>query len=149
MHPLAFILKVDQTVNKHSVVSISEMLSLALHSMVLLAKAGQDYLSVPAMAKTTGCSVNHLAKVMQQLTRAGLVKAVRGPKGGFALNRAAGKISFLDIFEAVEAKINPGGCPVAKANCPFEHCIFDNTITAMNEQFLEFLQTKRLSDFTL
>ena len=133
--------------NKHSVVNISEMLSLALHSMVLLAKNKQGYLSVRAMAETTACSVNHLAKVMQQLAKAGLVKAVRGPKGGFALNRPADEISFLDIFEAVEAKISPGGCPVAKANCPFEHCIFGNTITAMNEQFLEFLKSKKLSSF--
>lgn len=135
--------------NKHSIVNISEMLSLALHNMVLLAKNKQGYLSVRAMADTTGCSVNHLAKVMQRLTKADLVKSVRGPKGGFALNKEASKISFLDIFEAVEAKISPGGCPVAKPNCPFEQCIFDNTVTTINEQFLDFLKHKKLSAFAL
>ncbi len=98
--------------NKNSVVNISEMLSLALHSMVLIAKKDKILLSVRDIAETTGCSINHLAKAMQRLTQAGLVRSVRGPKGGFTLNKAAEKISFLDIYEAVEAKIDAKGCPV-------------------------------------
>jgi len=123
------------------------MLSLALHSMVLIAKKDKELLSVRDIAEATGFSVNHLAKVMQRLTQASLVKSVRGPKGGFALKRDAADITFLDIYEAVESKIKVNGCPVDKEKCPFNKCIFDDTISSINRQFSDFLQSRNLESF--
>ncbi|MDA8087776.1 MAG: Rrf2 family transcriptional regulator [Nitrospiraceae bacterium] len=43
-----------------------------------------------------------VAKIMQKLSRAGIVKSHRGVRGGFELARAPALISFLDIIEAVQ-----------------------------------------------
>jgi Rrf2 family transcriptional regulator, nitric oxide-sensitive transcriptional repressor len=128
----------------NSVINISEMLSLALHSMVLIANSGGGVLSVKDIARETGYSINHLAKVMQRLVKAGLLQSLRGPKGGFLLKRDAANISFLDIYEAVEGKIDLEGCPVGQTKCPFSKCIFDGTITLLNKQFLQFMKRKTL-----
>jgi Rrf2 family protein len=47
-------------------------------------------------------------KVMRQLTRARLVNAHRGSKGGFTLRMPANEISFLRIIEAIEGPIETG-----------------------------------------
>lgn len=47
-------------------------------------------------------------KVMRQLTRARIVNAHRGSKGGFTLRMAANDISFLKIIEAIEGPIETG-----------------------------------------
>jgi Rrf2 family protein len=46
-----------------------------------------------------------LGKIFQSLTRAGIVRSARGSGGGFTLARLPGKISALEIIEAVEGPI--------------------------------------------
>ncbi len=47
-------------------------------------------------------------KVMRQLTRARLVNAHRGSKGGFSLRVPADEINFLKIIEAIEGPLETG-----------------------------------------
>ncbi|RED92795.1 RrF2 family transcriptional regulator [Marinoscillum furvescens] len=61
-----------------------------------------------------------IRRLIGLLRTAGIVKTVAGPKGGFALNRAASEISLWDLYLATRdsqlfrqpAKINPT-CPVS------------------------------------
>jgi Rrf2 family transcriptional regulator, iron-sulfur cluster assembly transcription factor len=46
-----------------------------------------------------------LAKVLQILTKAGVVKSRRGVKGGFLLARSAGEITMKEVIEAIEGPI--------------------------------------------
>jgi len=46
-----------------------------------------------------------LAKIFQSLARAGLVRSVRGAKGGFVMTRRPEEISVLEIIEAIEGRI--------------------------------------------
>ncbi|MCF8044104.1 MAG: Rrf2 family transcriptional regulator, partial [Desulfarculaceae bacterium] len=66
---------------------ISEAASLALHTMGLLASRPGEQVPTRELAARLKVSEAHLAKVMQRLGRAGLVRSQRGPKGGFALER--------------------------------------------------------------
>ncbi len=132
----------------NSVFKISDMLSLALHSMVYIAGRNPELVSVKEIAGVTGCSVNHLAKVMQRLTRAGLLHSVRGPKGGFTLVRKPEDISFMQIYQAIEGEPAVKGCPLADSNCPFNKCIFGDTVDNINRQFIDYLEDTTLDRFT-
>lgn len=55
-----------------------------------------------AIAKEYNIPLEYLLKIMQQLVRVRILSSKRGPRGGFYLARPAGKISMLDIIEAVE-----------------------------------------------
>lgn len=48
-----------------------------------------------------GISVSYLQQIVAHLRRHALVRAVRGPGGGYLLGRAADKISMADIIKAV------------------------------------------------
>ena len=73
---------------------ISFATNIALHAMGLLASQ-QDgcCLTAAQLGGHLGVSENHLTKIMQRLTRVGLVASKRGPKGGFGLGRDKRDIS--------------------------------------------------------
>lgn len=49
-----------------------------------------------------GLSERYLEKVMQELVRAGILKGVRGPRGGYLLARDAADITVGEIVRAAE-----------------------------------------------
>jgi Rrf2 family protein len=55
-------------------------------------------------------SADYLMQLFVKLRRAGLVKSVRGPRGGFKLSRAPAKITVGDVVRAVEGPIGVAPC---------------------------------------
>ena len=70
----------------------------ALYAMLELAKDPERQVSAADIAKQYGISLNHLAKVMRDLSRAGLVEAVRGVGGGYRLRANAKRTTLLDVI---------------------------------------------------
>ena len=130
------------------VVAVSEMLSLALHSMVLIALKGQEYVSVKEIAAATGASEAHLAKVLQRLTKAGLLRSIRGPKGGFALTKPPEDITMLDVYEVIEGPVVERKCPTGRPTCPFAACILGGVPQRLNKEFTDYLASKTLGDLS-
>ncbi|MBB4200501.1 transcriptional regulator [Rhodoblastus sphagnicola] len=54
------------------------------------------------LADLQGVPAEYLAKVFTKLSKAGLVEATEGARGGFALARPADEISFLDVVHAID-----------------------------------------------
>ncbi|MGI6567365.1 MAG: RrF2 family transcriptional regulator, partial [Limnochordia bacterium] len=130
------------------VVAVSEMLSLALHSMVLIALKDQEYVNVREIAAATGASEAHLAKVLQRLAKAGLLRSVRGPKGGFALTKAPEDVTMLDVYEVIEGPVTESRCPTGRPACPFAACILGGVPERLNKEFTDYLQSKTLGDLS-
>ncbi|MGB9814078.1 MAG: RrF2 family transcriptional regulator [Thermovenabulum sp.] len=125
------------------------MLSLAFHSMVLIASTNEkEYLNVKDIAIKLNASEAHLAKVMQRLSKFGLLRSVRGPKGGFTLAKGPDEITLYDIFEAVEGPLSENPCPMGyDKKCYFKSCIFGGIFGKLSSEFLMFLKSKKLSDY--
>ena len=130
-----------------SLVNVSEGASLALHSLVLIAKKQPLRMSVKILAEELSVSQAHLAKVFQKLSKSGLVKSVRGPAGGFCLNKPADEINFWEIYETIEGKVKLGGCPFDKEHCAFSSCIFGKEINRISSDIYETFKNMKLSDF--
>ena len=60
-----------------------------------------------------------LAKILQKLVKAKIVRSYRGVKGGFSLARQARDITVLDVLEAIEGKLSLNICLVDKKRCSF------------------------------
>lgn len=73
----------------------------ALHCCVVLTAAEE---SVPAarLAELHDVSGSYLAKQLQALSRAGLVRSVQGKAGGYVLTRDPALITVLDVVTAVD-----------------------------------------------
>jgi Rrf2 family protein len=82
---------------------ISDGVEWAVHLCGVLAAAPEGRgLPGARLAEFHDLPPAYLAKHLQALSRAGIVTAVRGVKGGYRLGRAASKISLLDIVLAIE-----------------------------------------------
>src|SRR5512140_1130554 len=60
-----------------------------------------------------------LAKILQKLVKAKIVRSYRGVKGGFSLTKQARETSVLDVLEAIDGKIAINICISDKKKCNF------------------------------
>ena len=132
----------------NSLLNISEGTSLAFHGLALMAERAPERLNVRVLAESLEASEAHLAKVMQRLNKAGMISSVRGPSGGFILNKPAQEIDFLQIYEIIESPVDISGCPLGKATCSQKRCIFDARMLNLNREIYSTLKQIRLSDFS-
>lgn len=78
---------------------ISAVEEYGLRCVLQLAQ-NEPRLAASQIAEREGISVQYASKIMHLLKKAGLVEAVRGTQGGFALSRPASKISLKEVFSA-------------------------------------------------
>ena len=72
---------------------------LAIFAVLELTEQPGRQLTVAEIAAKYGVSTHHLAKVMHDLGRAGLVRSVRGAGGGYQFCANARRTTLLDIIE--------------------------------------------------
>ena len=72
-----------------------------IHCCVVLSQADRP-LPAARLAALHGMSKTYLAKHLQALSKAGLVRAVEGRDGGYELTRAPAEVSVLDVVQAVD-----------------------------------------------
>ncbi len=67
-------------------------------------------------------SSGYIRKIFQDISRAGLIQATFGPRGGYSLGRAAEEIKLLDIVEVLEGPIFSDCCLLSSGihGCPVE-----------------------------
>ncbi|MEQ9329631.1 MAG: Rrf2 family transcriptional regulator [Rhodospirillales bacterium] len=82
----------------------------ALYAASELARDPDRQMSAGEIAAIYGISLNHLAKVLRELGRAGLVEAARGVGGGYRFVANPKRTSLYDIIALFES---PAGCAPA------------------------------------
>lgn len=60
---------------------------------------------IDAVSRDETIPKSFLAKIFQDLAKAGILRSQRGAGGGFALARPAGEITVLQVIEAIDGKI--------------------------------------------
>lgn len=91
-------------------VKLNKSTRFALYSIVELSKNPQAVVSAGEIADKYKISEHHVAKVLQQLVRAGLIRSIRGIKGGFQIAMAPKEITMLDVVEIFEPRLPQNGC---------------------------------------
>jgi Rrf2 family transcriptional regulator, nitric oxide-sensitive transcriptional repressor len=127
---------------------ISEATSLALHTMVYLAGKPEETVSVNEIAKVLGISEAHLSKVLQRLSKTGLVESNRGPKGGFRLVKNPEEITLIEIYEVIEGPLQHSDCLYSTKICNNEECIFHGLLGTIGKMFKDYLTNTKLSEVT-
>ena len=125
---------------------LSDAANLAFHAMLILSgeKKGNQ-LSVYHLADHLGVSENHLAKVMQRLSKIGLVISRRGPKGGFTLGKPADQIRLLEIYEVMEGPLMPRLCMLENPVCDGKCCLLGDLLSTIHQQIHDHLSNTTLA----
>lgn len=101
----------------------------ALRALLVLARHGAGRaMSAEHIAELTGTPPNYTSKTLYALARAGLLRSMRGPTGGFALGVDPGSISIahvIDVFadppEIPRCLLGTGPCDSTNPCAAHEH----------------------------
>jgi Rrf2 family protein len=90
---------------------ISTKIRYGARAMVELASHyGEGPIELKEIAKKENISLKYLEQVINPLRADGLVKAVRGAKGGYSLAKPPSEICLYDVIETLEGPLNLLDC---------------------------------------
>jgi Rrf2 family protein len=90
----------------------------AIHCAVVLSRSDSP-VTAQRLAEYHGVSRTYLAKNLQALSRAGLVRTTEGRDGGYVLNRDAAAMTVLDVVQAIDGQEPAFRCTEIRQNGPF------------------------------
>ncbi|MFW1678463.1 Fe-S cluster assembly transcriptional regulator IscR [Pontibacter sp. JAM-7] len=112
--------------------AVTAMLDLALHE-------GNGPISLADISERQGISLSYLEQLFAKLRRNELVRSVRGPGGGYQLNRKRSAINVAEVIDAVNESVDATGCR-NQADCQGgEICLTHHLWCDLSEQIHGFL----------
>ena len=103
---------------------ITRQADYALRAIIYLSGLEENKNATTSLiAKDQKIPPSFLAKIISQLSLAGLIHTSRGAGGGVSLAKSASEISVLEVVEAIDGPVYLNECTEGTANCPFlESC---------------------------
>ena len=113
--------------------AVTAMLDLAFHSQI-------KPVTLTEIATRQTISLSYLEQLFARLRRAGMVKGVRGPGGGYTLCGQASDINIADIIAAVDEQVDATKCG-GEANCQkHQACLTHDLWMGLSDQIREYLK---------
>ena len=92
-----------------------------------------------------------LAKILQQLAKQKILTSMKGPNGGFSLQKDPGKISLLDIVKTIDGDGLFTNCIIHNSTCRYvdrdkDPCPVHDDYAAIREELIMLFSTITVSD---
>ena len=122
---------------------ITRQADYALRAVIYLSKLEDgEKASTKDIAAMQQIPPSFLAKIVSQLSIAGLIQTARGARGGISLARPPEDISVLNVVEAIDGPVLLNLCTVNHQACTFvEGCPLHKIWCETREQLVEKLST--------
>tara|TARA_R110001592_G_scaffold248308_1_gene510556 strand:- start:17413 stop:17883 length:471 start_codon:yes stop_codon:yes gene_type:complete len=119
--------------------AVTAMLDLALH-------ACKDPVALADISIRQGISLSYLEQLFSKLRQNALVRSIRGPGGGYLLNKNVSEISIADVIDAVDESVDTTRCK-EKGNCQEgETCLTHHLWLDLSLEIHAFLRNITLKD---
>jgi Rrf2 family protein len=103
--------------------------------------------SAREIAEQYDIPIELLAKVLQRLTRRGLLTSHQGTRGGYRLARSADSVSVADIIEAIDGPLTVTACSTDAENCEqYEKCSVRDPLWRIKDRIVSALSTCSLRE---
>lgn len=120
--------------------AVTAMMDLAIHNH-------QGPVTLAHISVSQGISNSYLEQLFSKLRKNGLVKGVRGPRGGYRLARAPADITVADIISAVDEKVDATRCG-GKEDCQDgERCLTHELWEDLSSRLYQFLDSITLAQY--
>ncbi|MDW8327479.1 MAG: Rrf2 family transcriptional regulator [Anaerolineales bacterium] len=98
---------------------ITRQADYAVRAVLYLAQCGPGArVATAEVAREQHIPPTFLAKIVSQLSAAGILRTTRGARGGIALARPPEEISLLEIVEAIDGPLTINECTTDPSLCP-------------------------------
>ncbi len=99
------------------------------------------------IAEDLKVSATFLAKILQSYSRAGIVNASRGARGGYLLKKMPAEITLRDLIENIMESAPVGSCPMIGRFCPRQkECSVYTVLVSVEKAVSELVENKTLVD---
>ena len=117
---------------------VRAMIDLAKHS-------GEGPVQRADIARRRQIPESYLDHLLGQLRRAGFIRSVRGPGGGYQLAKKTDEVSVADIIRAVDEPIDATQCG-GRENCKDERkCLTHDLWASLNDRIFDYLNSVSLA----
>lgn len=120
---------------------------------ILCISGQKEPIDVENLSARLSISRSFLAKILQKLTKAGILRSFKGIKGGFVLEKEIGEISILDVIKAVEDRpATVFECTSDNGVCPSNrigYCGIWPTLNKLQTKIDDFLSQITLQDILI
>jgi Rrf2 family protein len=104
---------------------------------------------IDAISRDESIPRSFLAKIFQDLAKAGVLRSQRGARGGFLLARPADQITILEIIEAIDGKIALQRCLSDVSSCErMEDCALCSLFEQAQDRLKEVFAQTTLADLS-
>ena len=106
----------------------------------------ESFTKISDVAKRQSIPSSYLEQIFSHLRKAGILRAARGPNGGFKLARPSDEIMIGEIINAVERNMDATQCSGEGVCNSGTKCIAHNFWIDFNDNVNQFLMTRSLDD---
>jgi Rrf2 family protein len=128
---------------------ITRQADYAVRAVIYLAKLGADQRAATSqIAQEQQIPPSFLAKIVSQLSVAGLLQTSRGARGGVSLAKSPDRISILEVVEAIDGPILLNECVSSNGVCTFgDDCPIRPLWCDVQSELVHRLRSTSFEDF--
>jgi len=105
--------------------------------------------SAKDVAESYGIPPEALAKILQRLTKAGLLHSQHGINGGYKLARDAHEISAYEVIRAIDGPLFITSCITVRGECDqTERCTIREPLRKVNQSIEDVLKSIKIAEMT-
>ena len=133
----------------------SKSCEYAIKAMICVAQKTKDgnRVGVKELAKEIDAPEHFIAKILQELSRKKLVQSMKGPNGGFFLEKDDLRISLAQIVKAIDGDKIYNECVLGLKSCSQKSpCPVHNEYTEIKKRLIAMLENntiKNLNDISV
>lgn len=103
--------------------------------------------SIKEISERQNVSVAYLEQILNKLRKANLIKSIKGPGGGYLLNKSPENISIASILNELEGPVAITTCLDPERSCiMIDNCVAHLLWKALGQQIEAFLETITLKN---
>ncbi len=129
----------------------SKTCEYAIRAMIFIAQKSKDgnKVGVKEIAKGIDSPEYFIAKILQDLSKRGLLQSSKGPNGGFYLDHKTSQCTLADIVREVDGDKIFTGCGLGLKQCSETHpCPIHHEFKTLRKNMQLMLENAKLSEFT-
>ena len=89
-----------------------------------------------------------LAKILQRLARKNIIKAIKGPSGGYIISKDPFKVKMTEFFEIMEGPMGIADCHDDSSCAQIECCSIKDPINKLNNSVKSLFDNMTLAEIT-
>lgn len=120
---------------------LQAMIFIALHA------SENENVGLSRIAKEQDIPKHFLSKILQLLVKHKLLVSMKGPTGGFNLNRPASQITLIEVVDAIDGLDVFNKCGIGFKQCSDDHpCPIHHDYKKVRNRIKELFETKTLEE---